>query len=101
MHKIYIDKHPLYPFFTIKGDYAYNVFSSLLSKDYGLVKYPDFGCLDYDEDSEYNFRRALEQIKSDFTDIKIVVIDYRGSDEHEFLREVRDDIALDEQAACA
>lgn len=101
MHKIYIDKHEIYPFFTISDDYTHNLFNSLLSTPYYGSKYPDFGCLDYDLDVEYNFRRALNQITTDFPEVEVVVIDYNGIREDIFLRLVEEYMALDQQAICA
>lgn len=85
----------------MSDDYTHNLFNSLLSKPYEGAKYPDSGCLDYELDDEYNFKRAIEQIKSDFTEVKVVVIDYHGIIRSDFLKLVREDMALDQQAICA
>jgi hypothetical protein len=81
----------------MSDDYAQNLFNSLLSKPIEKTVYPDHGCLDYEIDDEYNFTRALDQIRSDFPEVQVVVIDYQDVDERAFLSKVKDDMALNKQ----
>jgi len=102
LHKIYTDNHSDFPFFTATDDYTCNVFTTLLSNSHGgIKKYPRFGCLDYTLDDEYNFKRALDQIKSEFPEIEVVVVESDGGDCSKFIKSVRELIALDDQASCA